>query len=1560
MKWKQGLHRLGLVLLVLLVVGLVPTTARADDETGKRFILTAQTKDRLIIAPTYVYHQGGETTMREALGNSGYTLTGLDMGMVTAIEGYSGSFTRSDQTGSYDLTKLASRVTHFWFSENPSSGSAPTANRMALMTQMAEYQLKDADVQKAAKQAYDNAKAVFVDVDDDSALTLAITLEKAMKEYEDVQSGPQHKVRFVDSTGNLYQNKKDSYPDVAIAAVNQYGKIWQDDGDGILDLPAGTYTFTINQNGLGVSCVAAISGDQTVTASLPTTLWLQKDAFRISGSFGIETNQYNKFTDMEFTQQGTWDGRSFTVPVPDTFSGAVYAYVEYNEALLTGNPTLSAHYQMRNDAKTDVNQTISFKSLNTGIYSVLAKGSQGNTVIYRITSEVSGYTYSQDYTVNLVRIPTLASITVMGTDEDGREVPQAATELFDSTKTAYTYKVLDSVRQVVVSAVPYQESDDYTITLTGAGQSGDARNGVAVDIPGNRDSVLELVVSANGQSNTYRLTIQPGEGKTLTMVCQADVELEVFNSNDMLMPYTTSFSLDDATQKIYKYTLIPGETYRYIATYNTHYHATDEVRLKSDKNTTVTVDFAGMEDWLTELAFGIGGNYASYKGNLKLSEPFSPEKHVYQVSCVDTVDTVYAWAKVNTSAKTEIRGIYQQVFPDVGYHGISNEVEIDTGLMGTSLVRFLMYQNPIENTLTVRLSRTIDGVLHYQDYQVEFQRELTLESLEAHTGETEIPILQESGKQGFVPSKKNYSLKVSMAATALDLKFSRYTGNTSYGEEEVGYRVLVNGEDLTDAGMARIPLDGTIHTQIVEITVKNPKAPEGTAVYTLSVLKSPPVETTFHIVDPENNVMEDALLNIRETLSGQRLWPDENGKFQLCEGYSYEYALTRYQYISRSGVLTVTQNDRNELVIVDGSEQYRVDGTAGGGAAEITWSMYPAPANSSIIPVSAEWPNFRGDNSNNAVTSAPVPYLAEEGTLYWAQKRGDGFDADAVGSPILVGGDIITYAGDSIFRMDTMTGEIKASGIMDHKSSFSITPPTYANGMVFVALSDGCVQAFNASTLESLWIYKDPLGGQPNCPITVKNGYLYTGFWNSETANARFVCLSITDEDPTETKEAKCASWFWMAKGGFYWAGAYVSDQFVLVGTDDGTNLCTSYSSQMLLLDARTGKLLDSWDNLHGDIRCTVVYDDATNAYYFTSKGGTFYSMQVDTSTMQLTSMRSLPLANGSSQPPMSTSSPVVYNGRAYVGVSGAAQFGQYTGHNITVIDVPSWRIAYTVPTQGYPQTSGLLTTAYGDAYVYFFDNYTPGKLRVLRDAPGQTQATMVNMEETNTGKYTTAYALFTPVGEHAQYAICSPVVDRYGTVYFKNDSAYLMAFGSAIESIEVKQAPTKKTYIAGETFDPAGMMVVANYANGITQRDITQYVTYSTDKLTEADENFTIRFELVQYHNKEDGQEMIPGEKTTTPTCILELDITSGVLGDVNCDGEINALDPQLILEYEAQNLKEDLILVVSDVSGDGAINSDDAVLIWQYLDGTLDRFPAAPAETEGTDATTQTQDGT
>ena len=583
-----------------------------------------------------------------------------------------------------------------------------------------------------------------------------------------------------------------------------------------------------------------------------------------------------------------------------------------------------------------------------------------------------------------------------------------------------------------------------------------------------------------------------------------------------------------------------------------------------------------------------------------------------------------------------------------------------------------------------------------------------------------------------------------------------------------------------------------------------------------------------------------------------------------------------------------------------------------------------------------------------------LPTAAQDGTLYWANQLGVGFDSDAVGSPILVDGDIITYAGDKIYRVDTVSGEVKVKANMDHKSSFSITPPVYADGMVFVALSGGTVQAFNAATLESLWIYTDKLGGQPNCPLKVKNGYLYTGFWNSETGNANFVCLSITDEDPAQSKESKCASWYYTSKGGFYWAGAYVADDFLLVGTDDGGNGYTSQTSRLLLLDPATGELLDSWNNLNADIRSTVVYDDETDAYYFTSKGGTFYSVQVS-GDRKLTNKWSVNLANGVGGVPMSTSTPVVYNGRAYIGVSGAGQFTPYSGHNITVIDVVARRIAYRVETQGYPQTSGLLTTAYeqesGCVYVYFFDNMTPGKLRVLRDRAGQTTPDYVTTE----GGRTTAYALFTPTGDQAQYAICSPIADEYGTVYFKNDSARLMAYGSAIERLEITQQPTKTAYAEGETFDPAGMVVTAVYANGKT-RDVTAYVTYKTDPLDGGDGEFAISFPYVMYHNEENGTEMTSGVETMVPAVTLNLTVGDGLLGDVNGDGKVDQADAQMILDYEAKRIDGALSLKTADVSGDGVIDSSDAVLILQYAAGTLKEFPAAaPKETEDTGSTDQ-----
>ncbi len=465
-----------------------------------------------------------------------------------------------------------------------------------------------------------------------------------------------------------------------------------------------------------------------------------------------------------------------------------------------------------------------------------------------------------------------------------------------------------------------------------------------------------------------------------------------------------------------------------------------------------------------------------------------------------------------------------------------------------------------------------------------------------------------------------------------------------------------------------------------------------------------------------------------------------------------------------------------------------------------------------------------------------------------------------MGSPIIVGGYLYTYSGTTVMKVDKETGLILKTGTMVGGSSFAINSATYAEGMIFIGLANGRVQAFNAETLESLWVYRDALGGQPNCPIAYADGYIYTGFWNSETKQANFACLSVTDEDTTKTNEAKLPTWTY-THNGFYWAGAYVNSDFVLVTTDDGADGYVTGRGSILSLNPKTGKLIDSLQATNvGDLRSSVCYDEETEAYYFTSKGGDLYQVKVNADgTFTKGSLRRLHLDNGAdsaSAPPMSTSTPVIANGRAYIGVSGTSQFGAYSGHNITVIDLTSFSIAYSVPTMGYPQTSGLLTTAYQDKdgynYVYFFDNFTPGKLRVIRDMPGMTEVdhsyTTMETYSKNGEEHTieTAYVLFTPDGAQAQYAICSPVVDEEGNIYFKNDSAQLMRLSSRITELEVTQQPDRTTYSKDDTFDAKGLKVTAHYANGAT-KDVSDYLKYTTDPLTTDDTEITIGINLEQ-----------------------------------------------------------------------------------------------------------------
>ena len=77
----------------------------------------------------------------------------------------------------------------------------------------------------------------------------------------------------------------------------------------------------------------------------------------------------------------------------------------------------------------------------------------------------------------------------------------------------------------------------------------------------------------------------------------------------------------------------------------------------------------------------------------------------------------------------------------------------------------------------------------------------------------------------------------------------------------------------------------------------------------------------------------------------------------------------------------------------------------------------------------------------------------------------------------------------------------------------------------------------------------------------------------------------------------------------------------------------------------------------------------------------------------------------------------------------------------------------------------------------YCFSPRPIGTMRMLRDTKGQKTADLITVEE----RKDTAYAIFTPSGAQAQYAICSPIVDENGTLYFKNDSCFQMCIRDSL-----------------------------------------------------------------------------------------------------------------------------------------------------------------------------------
>ncbi len=416
-----------------------------------------------------------------------------------------------------------------------------------------------------------------------------------------------------------------------------------------------------------------------------------------------------------------------------------------------------------------------------------------------------------------------------------------------------------------------------------------------------------------------------------------------------------------------------------------------------------------------------------------------------------------------------------------------------------------------------------------------------------------------------------------------------------------------------------------------------------------------------------------------------------------------------------------------------------------------------------VSVVGSDWKNFRNSDVNMGITNAPTPIVKDKVNLKWKAKLGTGWAASP-SIQIIVDDALVTIVGTTIYKLDLQTGEVLAKGTLVDSTSYGYTPMTYADGMIFCPLSGGKIQAVDAKTLKSLWVYTDPLGGQALSPIAYSDGCIYTGFWNSETKDANFVCIDVYEDDPSEMTEAKSAVWTHKQPGGFYWAGSLVVGDAVIVGTDDGAS-GSNGDSHLYSFNKKTGAVIsDLVLTGAGDQRSTISYDETGEKIYFTTKGGFLCSAKLDKNTGVVSELKT------HDNKAQSTSTPVVYKGKVYYGAgSGISSTG--SSGNIVVADADTLEILYAVGLKGYPQCSVLLSTAYEEStgYIYIYSTYNnkPGGISMIKTKADNDKAEGAELIE-----------IFDAKG-FENYCITSLICGTDGTIYYKNDSGNIFAVGT-------------------------------------------------------------------------------------------------------------------------------------------------------------------------------------
>lgn len=415
-------------------------------------------------------------------------------------------------------------------------------------------------------------------------------------------------------------------------------------------------------------------------------------------------------------------------------------------------------------------------------------------------------------------------------------------------------------------------------------------------------------------------------------------------------------------------------------------------------------------------------------------------------------------------------------------------------------------------------------------------------------------------------------------------------------------------------------------------------------------------------------------------------------------------------------------------------------------------------------PRPTDWKSDWDGKSNAAVenVSTPTGALASSWTFDWKAYSGSAYPNAS--EPIVVNGYVYLAVNKRLLKIDAKSGEVRAESNLKKAVGYT-SRPIYASGLVIVPLDGGAVQALTADALTTVWVTDSVSGiAQSNSQLTVDGNYLYVGTVDVDYGKGTYNNGHLTRINIL----TGAVSWQHVnADEGYYWTGATVGDDFVLVPTSAGTVEMLSKSSGDVLGKVSVGAVVNS---------TCVLSADGSHAYLI-SRDGKLHILAISDgdsrdadAASRITEERVVDLGlTGCACVPTTT-----YDGKLIVG-------GEVAGGSALAIIDPANNFAKTLVSSadgtalpaGGIKGAPLVSVQGEDAYVYFTVNYGESPDFVNYTSGGGVYRYKLGDAE--------ASGVFSATGH---YNFCdSPIAcDAQGNLYYINDSGTLFKLNAGVK----------------------------------------------------------------------------------------------------------------------------------------------------------------------------------